>query len=356
MAENKEKIESTIPELRALLHFMETRGVEVTTVLVVILLLLAGGLGYRNWSQRQREEAALRLAEAQSVEDLEALAEEYPKQPEAAAALLRAAKWHYEQGGYESAMRAYEDFLARFPEHPFVSAATLGLLHSQEAIGMLEVAQQGLERFIAEHSGHFLLPQALLSRARILDRTGELQKARELYEEVMVSYRDTGWEAYAEEMLERMELNTVQPPRAPRPAAAASAMQMPLMPQSADAPDQPLEPVLSLNAEDLRRIQAENKLVSVEETAEEPVSDLPGTVPVEGVTEEDKAAADLEAEQEAEQEAEVEEKLSDADEGELIEAVPEAEEDTAKEEEAQAAEPDKEKSGRGWFFGRKKSE
>ncbi len=275
--DEKDNLLGSIPEVQGLLQFMESRGVEITTVLVLVLLVLGGSVGYRNWSRRRLEDASLRYAGAQSVQDLDDLAAEYPKLPLSAAALLRSAKWHYEQGGYEPAMRRYEDFLQRFPEHPFTPAASLGLLQCQEAIGMVDAALAGYERFIENNPAHFLLPQAQLSLARVFERTGRQQEAIDIYETMAASYAGTGWEDFAIEKIELFELQANQPvAAAARPVIGVPEMQMPRMPEITPvqpASDVPMEPLISLDAEQLRRLQEE--ALKAEQTVEQPPAILP---------------------------------------------------------------------------------
>lgn len=280
--DEKDNFLGAIPEVQGLLQFMENRGVEITTVLVLVLLILGGSMGYRNWSQRRIEDASLRFANAQSVQDLDDLAADFPKLPLSAAALLRSAKWHYEQGGYEQAMRRYEDFLQRFSEHPFTPAAELGLLQCQEAIGMVDAALAGYQRFIDTNPGHFLLPQAQLSLARVLERTGRQQEAVDVYEKMAANYSGTGWEDFAIERLELFELQANQPlAAAARPIIGVPEMQMPQMPEITSpgpASDTPMEPLISLNADQLRLLQEEAHKAEQTEQTEPPAVIVPEAI------------------------------------------------------------------------------
>ncbi|MCX7590330.1 MAG: tetratricopeptide repeat protein, partial [Kiritimatiellae bacterium] len=102
---------------------------------VVVLVVTGAWTAYRSHVRRGREEAAIKLSEARTGQELESIVADYPKSPSAPLALLKLAKLHYSMGAYETAAAKYAEFKKRYPNHEMGPGAEIGRIHCLEAQG-----------------------------------------------------------------------------------------------------------------------------------------------------------------------------------------------------------------------------
>ncbi|MBN1557451.1 MAG: tetratricopeptide repeat protein [Lentisphaerae bacterium] len=192
-------------DLDALKAMARTYGPRLALGAGVVLLAFAGTWAYKNHKAGAVRRAAELLASAQTMQDLETVAERYAETPAAPAALIRLAKAAYDMGRYDAAFERYEDFVARYAQHPLADVAALGKLHCLEARGQLEEALRGFDAFMEAHPGHYLYPQAVFGKARCLEQLGRPDEARIVYEDYIAAYPGSGWASRAEDLLGSME-------------------------------------------------------------------------------------------------------------------------------------------------------
>ena len=165
---------------------------------VAILLASTAFLWYQSRQSDVRAEVYQAYTAASSAEELENVALAYPDEPEAPRARLQASALRFDEGQYEGARAGYLAFLELHAGHPLADSAQWGLLMSEEALGNLDVALEGYRKF-GEDS--LLYPQALLARARVLEKQGQLQEAKDLYLKIQEDFPDTVWDAQAREFV-----------------------------------------------------------------------------------------------------------------------------------------------------------
>ncbi|MGQ9662443.1 MAG: YfgM family protein [Kiritimatiellia bacterium] len=180
-------------------------GVPFGVAAVIVLGLSWGWSGYRSHARRVVEEAAVKLTEARTAQELESIVADYPKTPSAPLALLRLAKLNYSLGAYEAAAAKYAEFGQKYQDHELVAGAQLGRIQCLEAQGHVQEALEGFERFIKTHQGHFLVPQAQLAQARCLEALGRIEEAKVIYSTMAAERAGSGWAKRAEEMLKTIE-------------------------------------------------------------------------------------------------------------------------------------------------------
>ena len=189
-------------ELEQLKTFARTYGRTVTIVLVILLVAVAGIRLHRIRKQSAIRKASALFATARSVQDLEALVNEYTSVPSAPLAKLRLAKSYYDAANYDLAEKTYKEIKEDHSDHALAAAADLGIVHCLEEKGQIAEALRGFEEFLGQNPGHFLAAQAIFGRARCLDQMYRTSEARVVIEDYIAANPDSGWMGQAEEMLD----------------------------------------------------------------------------------------------------------------------------------------------------------
>jgi tetratricopeptide (TPR) repeat protein len=192
-------------ELEVLKASVKTHGLRVAVGVAVALVIVFGVRMYYARRAGAAADASAMLMSARSVQDLEALVEQYGKSPSAPLAMLKLAKGYFDLDNYDQAFNRYVDFLERYPEHALGGIAELGKLHCLEARGQVAEALAGFELFLSDNPQHFLEAQAVFGRARCLEQLDRMDDARIVYEDFIAANPNSGWVSRAEEMLDTME-------------------------------------------------------------------------------------------------------------------------------------------------------
>lgn len=165
-------------------------GPTIAGVLILSMLFI----WQRNQGDGIRNEVSRAFTVARTAEDLEAVAQAYPDQPEAPMALLQSASQRFNNGEFENALTSYQSFLSLYAEHPLREYAEWGLWMTQEQQGQLDSALQGF-RSVPEEA--LFIPQALLAQARVLEKQSKPSEAIEVYAKVQESFPETPWSEQA---------------------------------------------------------------------------------------------------------------------------------------------------------------
>jgi TolA-binding protein len=173
-------------------------------LLTLVLVLSVGYLWVQNKDTGLRTEVAQAYSVAQSAEDLQAVAQAYPDQPEAPLALLQAAAMTFNDRDFETAQQTYQSFLTLYPDHPLRDNAEWGLWMCTEQLGDLDSALNGFNS-VAEED--LLYPQALLAQARIQEKKESPEAALELYTQIQEDFPETPWSEQARVFGEQVELS-----------------------------------------------------------------------------------------------------------------------------------------------------
>jgi len=209
---NEQPIAADQPaEFEQLKDFARTYGKTVTLFLAILLVAVIGIRLYRSHRQSTMREASALFATARSVQDLEALVNEFGSAPASSLVKLRLAKSYFGAADYDLAMKTYEGTKRDDPTHPLTIAADLGLAHCLEAKGQTEDALRGFEEFLKKHPNYFLTAQAVFGKARCLDQLTRTADAKAVIEDYIAGNPDSRWLAPAEEMMDTLneKLETV---------------------------------------------------------------------------------------------------------------------------------------------------
>ena len=146
-------------ELEDLKELARIYGVRILVFTAVGALAAGGLVYYQNNRKNMIEEASARLGQARQVQDLEAVAAQYPETPSAPLAILQLAKAYFDNGDFDMALNKYTEFEQKFPGHALSPAAIMGRLHCMEARLQLNEALAGFQDFIGKYPDHFLKKQ-----------------------------------------------------------------------------------------------------------------------------------------------------------------------------------------------------
>lgn len=167
-----------------------------------VAVALALGLGaYRNYKQSVVLRASQLLMSAQSIEQIQQVANQYASTPSGPVAQLVLASQYYDAGQYDLAQFAYAQFEQRYSKHAMVPAAQLGKAQCLEASGQLDQAVEAYEAFLVNQPKSFMAPLATLGLARTLTQQGRFAEAKAKYEDFIAANPESSWTPNAETAL-----------------------------------------------------------------------------------------------------------------------------------------------------------
>jgi TolA-binding protein len=165
---------------------------------VVIALVVVIGFGiYKSNQAAEVQQAAIAMMQAQSIEDIQRVAADFPDTPTGPSAQLALANTYLQNGQPLMAKSSYEKFIKTYPKHPLTPAAQLGIAYAIEAEGNLDAALKAFQSFEENHPDYFMTPQAIFSQGRCLEQMGQFADAKAIYEDFIVSYPDSRWTDHA---------------------------------------------------------------------------------------------------------------------------------------------------------------
>ena len=216
--------------------FYGTYGKHLTTVLAVVLVAVVAGRLYNARQTRKAAEASALFSTAQSIEDLESLAEKFKGVPSAPLAQLRLAKAYYDAANYDQAITTYETLSTDTADALVGLAARMGVAHCLEARGQTEESLAAFEAFMADNPDHFLRVQAVFGQVRTLDQLGRTADARAAIEDFISANQDSQWIPPAEELqktltakLTATRMQAVAPVVVPIPVPEAAPVPAPVV-------------------------------------------------------------------------------------------------------------------------------
>ncbi len=183
------------------LAYLRERGPFLAMVLGAAVLVILVTAFVRHRSSRAELEAALQLAQAETVEEFEAVARNFSSTPPGAAALLGAAAEYFHAGDYGKAAEVYDQFLQKTPDHSMADLARLNRSACDEALERWEEARSGYASLLDANPGPHVTPQAALGLGRVLTAMGRETGARAVYEDVLLQHPDSDWNPQVEAAL-----------------------------------------------------------------------------------------------------------------------------------------------------------
>jgi len=188
----------------------------------IVIVLLAGGLGFTKYYQSQSQKASWGFMEAQALysqalstpdkstqliqlskcqESFKKIAADYGMSKEGKTARVYLGDCYYQSGKYDDAIKTYRDAISS-------GAPKLPAAWAQMSIGYAYVNKSDYKTALAEfqkvttnYPESFLVPMAKLQMGNCYEKLNDNAKARETYESIIKTYADTSWQKEAEARL-----------------------------------------------------------------------------------------------------------------------------------------------------------
>jgi TolA-binding protein len=180
------------------------------------LILLAGGTWFyfnmKERAERTELEAQAILNGALDEQAILSLVERYPETDASAQALLLLAYRDYIQQNWGGMREFYQKLYERDGQrHPDLGAAALfGVGVSYEAERNWDKALESYALLTRTYPASYKAPEAKIAVARVHEARGEFDQARQLYENVLVSYPKSQWRAKVDQRLKILGAKTAQ--------------------------------------------------------------------------------------------------------------------------------------------------
>jgi predicted negative regulator of RcsB-dependent stress response len=203
---------------------------ELLIALLVLLLGLAGFIGYRVYTDHRDRAAAELLAEAKTIPEYQAVIDRYAATPASASAYLLLAESQRAKKNFKEANATLQTFLDKFPQHELASTARLAMAMNLDSMGKSDEALSTLQRLVANYPKSFVAPLAMLSQVHLMKAKGQIAEARRVCENLLTQYRESYLASEASRQLRLLrpkgEEAKPSPPRAaivPQPSAVPTA-------------------------------------------------------------------------------------------------------------------------------------
>lgn len=173
----------------------------ITVAFCLILTALVGYALFEYTTRKINESAADAFAKAQSVQEYQKVAEQYPHSASGGDAALAAAQKLRQEGKFDESIKAAEDYISKFPKHPLISAAYVTIGGDYEAVSKQEQALSAYQKVTAAYPNSFVAPVAWLGQGRVLNALGKLDEAKRAYDTVVSQYKETPFAQEAQQAL-----------------------------------------------------------------------------------------------------------------------------------------------------------
>ncbi len=183
--------------------FEENKG-KILAIIVVALLGLGGWIFY-NYTNNQRLAAeSTAFYTAKTSDDLKALIARYPTSVVAGNAQLLLAQKLRDAGKIDEALALLADFTKTASTHPLIAQGWLSYAGTLELKGDTAKALQALTTVSTQYSTTEAAPAALSAQARLTKKSGDLKKAREIYENIVQRFPSSYWSQDAQQEIGKL--------------------------------------------------------------------------------------------------------------------------------------------------------
>jgi len=178
-------------------ELLRTYGPAAGIGVAIALIISLGSIFYKNQQQSTRDRASEMLLNAQSVDHLHGVVDQYPATPSAPMALLALAAERFHEGRFDLARTHYEQFIQQYADHSMIPSAHMGLAYSMEAEGQLGAALNAFRALHDAAPNHYLAPLAKLSEARVLATMEQYAEALAIYTDYLDTHPEGAWRSQA---------------------------------------------------------------------------------------------------------------------------------------------------------------
>ena len=168
---------------------------------LIICGLFLGNSLMRTNRMKNDAKADSALLVARSAADYQAILDSYGKTPSAPLAQLGLAQETFNAGKIAEADGLYGEFINKYPKHEMIAQAAFNQITCKEALGQYAEAAAAYGQFKLDNEESHLAPVALHGKARCLEASKNLTGAKQVYEDIIAFYPDSGWAQMAEQNL-----------------------------------------------------------------------------------------------------------------------------------------------------------
>ena len=174
-----------------LFAFWDEYQSKIILAAVMLVVVVGGFMAYQVASTRKIVNAQAALAQAVSVEQLQAVVKDYSGTAAAGnASLLLAGKLRDEKK-YDEALAVLREFVDKNPAHPLAGGGLLSIGATLEAQGKVDEALQTYQSIGTKYNDSYSAPLALLAQANIQRAKGKNAEARLSYESIVSLYPES---------------------------------------------------------------------------------------------------------------------------------------------------------------------
>lgn len=185
-------------EVKEVLSFIQKYAKPSAIILAVILIVVMADKIFKNQRHQKDTRADAELLQARTVQDYQAIVDDYSSTPAGPVALMALAKEKFNAGQIDEALALYTTFIKKNGHHELVEQAKLNLIACKESKEQFGDAHLLYSEFAEQHKGTYLEPVALMGKARCLEALNQLNEAQTAYEDIIVNFPESSWSQLAE--------------------------------------------------------------------------------------------------------------------------------------------------------------
>ena len=186
------------------LFWEKNKSLILATVAIVLIALIGTGIW---WQQRfaQQSAATELAATGNTAEVWQKVVDTYPTTPAASLCYIHLASQAQQKADYTKALGYYETFLKNFPKHPAAPAVRFTRAQLLEATSQPDQAKAAYLAILQARPAQPFAGPAGINLARIYETAGDLTKARETLQAVLVIKDEGVAAAEAQRELDRLK-------------------------------------------------------------------------------------------------------------------------------------------------------
>lgn len=180
----------------------------VLSVMVIVAFVIWIRINSQERKNAIEAKAQAILTSAVDEQTLEGLIAQYPNSDAATQALLLLASRKYQMGDWAGA-RGYYAKLASSPvgkQDDWVASAFFGEGMAWEAERKWDEAIGAFTRVTQMYPKSYKAPESKFAIGRVNEEKGDIVRARQVYEDVAVTYPQSAWKEEAQQRLKRLDL------------------------------------------------------------------------------------------------------------------------------------------------------
>lgn len=208
MSQPEKPLPEAVPIEQALQpDWWETHRQKILIAIGLALVLILGW-GAVAWMQMSKTEAArAALANAATIEEYKAVAEDYAGRAEGGTALILMADEQVAAGELDNAFASYADFLKAYPDHPMTPAAKTSQGVVRELQGKNEEALSLYQAVTTTYPKSYITPFAMLAQARLSRVMGDMDASDTMLQNIVTQFPASAFATEAQTLLDNLVRN-----------------------------------------------------------------------------------------------------------------------------------------------------